>query len=154
MRTAQWTALALASALTLAGCGSIEPPKEVAEAQNKFEDARKSVDEAAQKAKAAEDAMRRMVDRANQAIADGKAQIERMKSATTLDDQAKKYITDTLADAEVAVQQHALPAIQEAYRKFPEQRQWLEAKMKEQIERASGEGKRQWQEALANLQAQ
>lgn len=154
MNTASWTALALASAVTLAGCGSVEPPKEVTDAKAKYEEARKTVDEAAQKAKAAEDAMRRMVDRANQAIADGKAQIERMKNATTLDDRAKKYITDTLADAEVAVQQHALPAIQEAWRKFPDQRQWLEAKMKEQIDRASGEGKRQWEEALTNLQAQ
>lgn len=154
MKSNTWIAVTIGSALALVGCGPVEPPKEVSEAKTKFEDARKSVDEAAQRAKAAEDAMRKMVDRANQAIADGKAQIERMKKATTLDDQAKKYITDTLADAEVAVQQHALPAIQEAWRKFPDQRVWLEGRMKEQIDRASGEMKGQWEEALANLKAQ
>jgi enamine deaminase RidA (YjgF/YER057c/UK114 family) len=146
-------AAALAAAILASGCGPVQPPAEVAEFQEQAKQARQAVDDAAKQAKAADDAMRQMVDRANQAIAGGREQIARMGDLTALDDQAKAFITNTLADSELAVQQHAMPVIQEAWRRFPDQRKWLEAQLRGQIEGATGEARRQWQEALTGLLA-
>lgn len=78
------------------------------------------------------------------------AMAESVRTGEALDPRVKEWISKTMANSNHAIQSLALPAMQQAYSKFPEHRAWLEKQVKSAAKASEGSVKQGWEDVLTN----